>query len=302
MTSLLISILSRGHCLLEGVPGLAKTLMVSTLAQSMELDFRRVQFTPDLMPADITGTDILEVDAASGERRFRFVHGPIFTNVLLADEINRTPPKTQAALLEAMQERSVTVRGENHELEPPFFVLATQNPIELEGTYPLPEAQLDRFLMHVQVGYPTPEDERRILVLNRDEAKAGIRDNFAPPAVVPESTIMDGRKQILDLHLSDELEQYIVNVVVATRNPGAVNKDLEGQVMYGASPRACMGIDRAARAHAWLEGRDFMGRLELIPFVIVDLVACSPEDRVGDEATKIVVSPVPVEVAARESK
>ena len=137
--------------------------------------------------------------------------------------------------------------------------MATQNPIEQEGTYPLPEAQLDRFLLHAQVFYPTPEDERRILILNRDEAKVGIRDNFAPPALVPETAIMEGRKQILGLHLSDELEEYIVNVVVATRNPGAVNADLDGQVMYGASPRACMGIDRAARAHAWLEGRDYVG-------------------------------------------
>ncbi len=158
-----------------------------------------------------------------------------------------------------MEERQITVGENSYKLPDLFMVMATQNPIEQEGTYPLPEAQLDRFLLHVQVGYPTPEDERKILILNRDEAKVGIRDNFAPPEIVPESAIMEGRKQILGLHLSDELEEYIVNVVVATRNPGAVNKALDGQVMYGASPRACMGIDRAARAHAWLEGRDYVG-------------------------------------------
>ena len=252
---MLIALLCDGHLLVEGAPGLAKTRAIKVLAESVEGDFHRLQFTPDLLPADLTGTDIYRPQ----EGTFEFRKGPLFHNLILADEINRAPAKVQSALLESMEERQITVGENTYKLPDLFMVMATQNPIEQEGTYPLPEAQLDRFLMHVQVGYPTPEDERRILVLNRDEAKVGIRDNFAPPEIVPEATIMDGRKQILGLHLSDELEQYIVNVVVATRNPGAVNKDLEGQVMYGASPRACMGIDRAARAHAWLQGRDYVG-------------------------------------------
>ena len=252
---MLIALLCDGHLLVEGAPGLAKTRAIKVLAESIEGNFHRLQFTPDLLPADLTGTDIYRPQ----EGTFEFRKGPLFHNLILADEINRAPAKVQSALLESMEERQITVGENTYKLPDLFMVMATQNPIEQEGTYPLPEAQLDRFLMHVQVGYPTPEDERRILVLNRDEAKVGIRDNFAPPAVVPEATIMAGRKQILGLHLSDELEQYIVNVVVATRNPGKVNKDLEGQVMYGASPRACMGIDRAARAHAWLHGRDYVG-------------------------------------------
>jgi len=252
---MLIALLCDGHLLVEGAPGLAKTRAIKVLAESIEGNFHRLQFTPDLLPADLTGTDIYRPQDGS----FEFREGPLFHNLILADEINRAPAKVQSALLESMEERQITVGENTYKLPDLFMVMATQNPIEQEGTYPLPEAQLDRFLMHVQVGYPTPEDERRILVLNRDEAKVGIRDNFAPPDVVPEATIMAGRKQILGLHLSDELEQYIVNVVVATRNPGKVNKDLEGHVMYGASPRACMGIDRAARAHAWLHGRDYVG-------------------------------------------
>ena len=223
--------------------------------RSIEGSFHRLQFTPDLLPADLTGTDIYRPQDGT----FEFREGPLFHNLILADEINRAPAKVQSALLEAMEERQITVGEGSYKLPRLFMVMATQNPIEQEGTYPLPEAQLDRFLLHVQVGYPTPENERRILILNRDEAKSGERDAFAPPEVTLESVVMEGRQQILDLHLSDELEQYIVNVVVATRNPGAVNKDLEGQVLYGASPRACMGIDRASRAHAWINGRDYVG-------------------------------------------
>ena len=252
---MLIALLCDGHMLVEGAPGLAKTRAIKVLAESIEGNFHRLQFTPDLLPADLTGTDIYRPQDGT----FEFREGPLFHNLILADEINRAPAKVQSALLESMEERQITVGENTYKLPELFMVMATQNPIEQEGTYPLPEAQLDRFLLHVQVGYPTPADERRILVLNRDEAKAGIRDNFAPPDIVPEATILEGRKQILDLHLSDELEQYIVNVVVATRNPGAVNSSLDGQVMYGASPRACMGIDRAARAHAWLMGRDYVG-------------------------------------------
>jgi MoxR-like ATPase len=183
----------------------------------------------------------------------------LFHNLILADEINRAPAKVQSALLEAMEERQITVGARSYGLEDLFMVMATQNPIEQEGTYPLPEAQLDRFLLHVEVGYPTIEDERRILVLNRDEAKAGERDAFRPPELLSMGSIMQARQDILSLHLADELEEYIVNLVVATRDPGRVDESLDGQVMYGASPRASMGIDRAARARAWLAGRDFVG-------------------------------------------
>jgi MoxR-like ATPase len=252
---MLIALLCDGHLLVEGAPGLAKTRAIKVLAESIEGSFHRLQFTPDLLPADLTGTDIYRPQDGT----FEFRKGPLFHNLILADEINRAPAKVQSALLEAMEERQITVGEGSYKLPDLFMVMATQNPIEQEGTYPLPEAQLDRFLLHVQVGYPTPEDERKILILNRNEARSGERDAFAPPTPMPESVLMDARQQILNMHLSDELEQYIVNVVVATRNPGAVNKDLEGQVMYGASPRACMGIDRASRAHAWLQGRDYVG-------------------------------------------
>ena len=251
---MLITLLCDGHLLVEGAPGLAKTRAIKVLAESIEGDFHRLQFTPDLLPADLTGTDIYRPQ----EGTFEFRQGPLFHNLILADEINRAPAKVQSALLEAMEERQISVGQKSYPLEDLFMVMATQNPIEQEGTYPLPEAQLDRFLLHVQVGYPTIEDERRILVLNRDEAKASVRDAFQPPELLSRASIMDARQQILNLHLAPELEEYIVNVVVATRNPGAVDSSLEGQVLYGASPRASMGIDRAARAHAWLAGRDFV--------------------------------------------
>ena len=252
---MLIALLCDGHLLVEGAPGLAKTRAIKVLAESIEGDFHRLQFTPDLLPADLTGTDIYRPQ----EGTFEFRKGPLFHNLILADEINRAPAKVQSALLEAMEERQITVGDRSYPLEDLFMVMATQNPIEQEGTYPLPEAQLDRFLLHVEVGYPTIEDERRILVLNRDEAKSGERDAFQPPELLSLASIMQARQDILGLHLADELEEYIVNIVVATRNPGRVHESLEGQVMYGASPRASMGIDRAARAHAWLSGRDYVG-------------------------------------------
>ncbi len=252
---MLIALLCDGHLLVEGAPGLAKTRAIKVLSESIEGDFHRLQFTPDLLPADLTGTDIYRPQ----EGTFEFRKGPLFHNLILADEINRAPAKVQSALLEAMEERQISVGDKSYPLENLFMVMATQNPIEQEGTYPLPEAQLDRFLLHVEVGYPSIEDERRILVLNRDEAKKGERDAFQPPVLLPMDAIMQARQDILGLHLAPELEEYIVNVVVATRNPGAVHPDLDGQVLYGASPRASMGIDRAARAHAWLCGRDFVG-------------------------------------------
>ncbi|MEX1265429.1 MAG: MoxR family ATPase [Woeseia sp.] len=252
---MLIALLCDGHLLVEGAPGLAKTRAIKVLSESIEGDFHRLQFTPDLLPADLTGTEIYRPQDGT----FVFREGPLFHNLILADEINRAPAKVQSALLEAMEERQITVGEKSYPLSRLFMVMATQNPIEQEGTYPLPEAQLDRFLLHVQVGYPSVEDERRILVLNRNEALAGERDPFQPPELLPESSVMDARQQVLKLHLADELEQYIVNLVVATRNPGVVHESLNGQVMYGASPRACMGIDRAARARAWLDGRDYVG-------------------------------------------
>jgi len=252
---MLITLLCDGHLLVEGAPGLAKTRAIKVLAESIEGDFHRLQFTPDLLPADLTGTDIYRPQ----EGTFEFRRGPLFHNLILADEINRAPAKVQSALLEAMEERQITVGDRSYGLEDLFMVMATQNPIEQEGTYPLPEAQLDRFLLHVEVGYPTIEDERRILVLNRDEAMAGERDAFQPPELLSVASIMQARQDILRLHLAPELEEYIVNIVVSTRDPGRVHDSLDGQVMYGASPRASMGIDRAARAHAWLSGRDYVG-------------------------------------------
>jgi MoxR-like ATPase len=252
---MLIALLCDGHLLVEGAPGLAKTRAIKVLAESIEGDFHRLQFTPDLLPADLTGTEIYRPQDGS----FQFRKGPLFHNLILADEVNRAPAKVQSALLEAMEERQISVGEKTYKLPQLFMVMATQNPIEQEGTYPLPEAQLDRFLMHVQVGYPSVEDERRILVLNRNEARSGERDAFAPPEELSQATIMEARQQILNLHLAEELEQYIVNIVVATRDTGSVDATLTGQVMYGASPRAGMAIDRASRARAWLMGRDYVG-------------------------------------------
>ncbi|MDJ0759246.1 MAG: MoxR family ATPase [Woeseiaceae bacterium] len=252
---MLIALLCDGHLLVEGAPGLAKTRAIKVLSESIEGEFHRLQFTPDLLPADLTGTDIYRPQ----EGTFEFRKGPLFHNLILADEINRAPAKVQSALLEAMEERQITVGEKSYPLDDLFLVMATQNPIEQEGTYPLPEAQLDRFLLHVQVGYPTPEDERKILVLNRDEAKSSERDAFQPPELLSVDSVMDARQQILNLHLADELETYIVNIVIATRNAGSIDETLAGQIQYGASPRASIGIDRAARAHAWLAGRDYVG-------------------------------------------
>jgi len=252
---MLIALLCDGHLLVEGAPGLAKTRAIKVLSDSIEGTFNRLQFTPDLLPADLTGTEIYRPQEGS----FEFRKGPLFHNLILADEINRAPAKVQSALLEAMEERQISVGDKSYKLSKLFLVMATQNPIEQEGTYPLPEAQLDRFLLHVEVGYPSVKDERSILVLNRDEAKSNDEGSFIPTDLLSEKSIIEARQAILNLHLSDDLEQYIVNLVVATRDPGKVNPKLEGQILYGASPRACMGIDRAARAFAWLRGKDYVG-------------------------------------------
>ena len=252
---MLIAILCDGHLLVEGAPGLAKTRAIKVISDSIEGTFNRIQFTPDLLPADLTGTEVYRPQ----EGKFEFREGPLFHNLILADEINRAPAKVQSALLEAMEERQITVGDKSYKLSKLFLVMATQNPIEQEGTYPLPEAQLDRFLLHVEIGYPTVEDERKILSLNRDEARDSKNESFIPESILSETAILEAREAILNLHLTDDLEQYIVDIVTSTRDPVKVDSKLDGQVLYGASPRACMGIDRAARAYAWLKGKDYVG-------------------------------------------
>jgi MoxR-like ATPase len=250
LDQILMAILSRGHCLMVGVPGLAKTLIVRTLAQVLDLGFKRVQFTPDLMPSDITGTDILEEDEQTGAKTFRFIKGPIFTNVLLADEINRTPPKTQAALLEAMQEHSVTASGTTYTLTPPFFVLATQNPLEQEGTYPLPEAQLDRFMFHIQVDYPDEAEECSIV---KETTKAG---GERPRKVIGADEILHLQDVVERVPVSDHVIRYATRLVRATRPGESSAPGFIPEWLYcGAGPRACQYLILAAKARAALHGR-----------------------------------------------
>ncbi|WP_374944289.1 AAA family ATPase [Sphingomonas sp.] len=246
---LLIALLAGGHCLIEGVPGLGKTLLARTLGQALHLDFRRIQFTPDLMPSDILGTEVLEEDHGTGHRAFRFQQGPVFTNLLLADELNRTPPKTQAALLEAMQERTVSYAGVTHQLPAPFFVLATQNPLEQAGTYPLPEAQLDRFLLHVRVGYPTEAEERDILSQTTGAAQAAV------PQVMTGETVLALQRWVRDVHVSADLLDWVNRLVRATR-PGEGAPDVVARyVRWGAGPRAGQSLILASKARALLHGR-----------------------------------------------
>jgi MoxR-like ATPase len=251
---LLIALLADGHLLVEGAPGLAKTTAIKTLAAGLEADFHRIQFTPDLLPADITGTDIYRPQDGS----FRFQHGPIFHNLVLADEINRAPAKVQAALLEAMGEHQVTIGRTSYPLPELFLVMATQNPIEQEGTYPLPEAQLDRFLLYVRVRYPTVESERRIAELVRNQAQATPSDSRDQVTPVPQKVLLAARQHIWNVYLAPTLEEYIVQLVVATRDPTPYSETLKRWVRFGASPRATIGLERCARAHAWLEGRDYV--------------------------------------------
>ena len=252
---LLIALLADGHLLVEGAPGLAKTTAIKELAARIEADFHRIQFTPDLLPSDLTGTDIYRPQ----EGRFEFQPGPIFHNMLLADEINRAPAKVQSALLEAMGERQITVGRVTYPLPPLFLVMATQNPIEQEGTYPLPEAQLDRFLMHVRIGYPEADAEMRILDLARAKARADIQggDAVAPVRISAEA-IFAARRAVLDLHMSKEVERYLVEVVLATRDASDYDADLGRRIAFGASPRGTIALERCARAHAWLAGRDYV--------------------------------------------
>jgi MoxR-like ATPase len=247
---ILMAILAGGHVLLVGVPGLAKTLLIRSVAEAMRLDFRRIQFTPDLVPSDITGTEIMEENSATGARSFRFVRGPIFANIVLADEINRTPPRTQAALLEAMQEHSVTAAGETMRLPEPFFVLATQNPIEQEGTYPLPEAQLDRFLFDVRVGYPSADDEVSILRATTGAAQAALR-----PVLGAEEAVALQRA-VRDVAASEPALRYAASLARATRPDDATAPALvKRAVRWGAGPRAGQALVLGAKAHAFLAGR-----------------------------------------------
>jgi MoxR-like ATPase len=247
---LVIAILCRGHCILQGMPGLAKTLLVSTVASMLQLQFRRVQFTPDLMPADITGTDVLEEDRTTGKRVFRFIKGPLFGNVILADEINRTPPKTQSALLEAMQERQLTVGGESYPLPDPFFVLATQNPIEQEGTYALPEAQLDRFLFRVHLEYPSREEEISIC------KRVTTQYDFKPTPVLTGEEILTMQSLVRRVPVSDHVYEYAVSLARMTRpQENQLPRDLEGMIQWGAGPRASIYLLLAAKARAILRKR-----------------------------------------------
>lgn len=248
---ILIALLANGHLLVEGPPGLAKTRAVNALAHGVEGDFHRIQFTPDLLPADLTGTDIYRPETG----QFEFQSGPLFHHIILADEINRAPAKVQSALLEAMAEKQITVGRTTYPLPELFLVMATQNPLEQEGTYPLPEAQLDRFLLHLNVDYPDADTELAILQLTRNEA---LQQAAVKAPQMTQADIFSARKSILQLHLAPALEQYIVALVLASRQPANYDQQLSQWLAYGASPRATIALERCARAKAWLDGRDFV--------------------------------------------
>ncbi|MCY4532227.1 MAG: MoxR family ATPase [Gammaproteobacteria bacterium] len=250
---LLIALLADGHLLVEGAPGLAKTKAIKILAEGIEGEFHRIQFTPDLLPSDITGTEIYRVQDGT----FEFQQGPIFHNLILADEINRAPAKVQSALLEGMGERQVSFGRQTFPLPDLFLVMATQNPIEQEGTYPLPEAQLDRFLMQVNIDYPDASSERSILQLVRDEAMTKVNESLKPPRINQE-TIFGVRQEILNLHMAPVVEEYMVQLTMATRNPEAYGQDLASWLDYGASPRGTIALDLCSRANAYLQGKDFV--------------------------------------------
>ncbi|MGB5482454.1 MAG: MoxR family ATPase [Eudoraea sp.] len=251
---IIMVLLADGNLLLEGLPGLAKTRAISSLAKNLEAGLSRIQFTPDLLPSDITGTEIYQPDA---KEKFIFQPGPIFNNLILADEINRAPAKVQSALLEAMQERQVTVAGSTHKLDPLFMVMATQNPIEQEGTYPLPEAQMDRFLMHIIVDYPDRDSEIKVLDLVRNEENAAPKKK-EKTITIPQEIIFEARKEIHKIHVSTSIQNYIVDLVNATRTPEKYSEELDLWIDYGASPRASIALDKCSRVNAWLNERDFV--------------------------------------------
>jgi MoxR-like ATPase len=256
---LLIGLLANGNLLVEGLPGLAKTRAIKKLSKFLDAGLSRIQFTPDLLPSDITGSEIYY--SAEGKSEFRFQQGPIFNNLVLADEINRAPAKVQAALLEAMEERQVTVAGKTHVLPKLFLVMATQNPIEQEGTYPLPEAQLDRFLMHVYVDYPAENSERDIMLLVRGEeteTNDSAGSTASPQELVSQKVIFTARQEIHMVHMAAAVEQYIVALIEATRYPERYDKDLRKWIQIGASPRGTIGLDKCSRTYAWLKGRDYV--------------------------------------------
>ncbi len=250
---IMIALLADGHLLVEGAPGLAKTRAIKELARGVEGDFHRIQFTPDLLPADLTGTDIFRPQTGT----FEFQKGPIFHNLILADEINRAPAKVQSALLEAMAERQITVGGHSYPLPPLFMVMATQNPIEQEGTYPLPEAQLDRFLMHVLVDYPDASAEAEILKLSRAESHHNAHLS-EPEHELTQEALFKARDEVLDIYMAEEVEQYIVQLVIASRSPEKYDDKLARWIDFGGSPRATIALDRCARAYAWLKGKTFV--------------------------------------------
>jgi len=257
---IIIGLLANGNLLVEGLPGLAKTRAIKALAKNIEADFSRIQFTPDLLPSDVTGTEVYYQKDGKGE--FRFEPGPIFANIVLGDEINRAPAKVQAAMLEAMEERQVTVAGTTHRMPPLFMVMATQNPVEQEGTYPLPEAQMDRFLMHVNIEYTPVEDEVRIVELVRAEEVATNSDDSqqAPESVerIPQQAVFDARREIGQIHVSPAIGRYMADLVYATRIPEKYSEDLARWIDVGGSPRASLALDKCSRTHAWLNGRDFV--------------------------------------------
>jgi len=254
ISRLLIALLADGHLLVEGAPGLAKTRAVKELSEGVEGHFHRIQFTPDLLPGDLTGTDVYHPEDGS----FVFQPGPLFHQMILADEINRAPAKVQSALLEAMAERQITIGSKTYTLPELFLVMATQNPIEQEGTYPLPEAQLDRFLMYVKIDYPEAPVEHDILALARREARGETRKQDEKMKPIPQKTLFEARQQVLQVHTSEALENYLVQLVLATRKPEAYSEELKQWLRFGASPRATIALDRCSKAHAWLLGRDYV--------------------------------------------
>ena len=292
---LLIGLLAGGHCVLEGVPGLGKTLLVRTLGQALDLRFRRIQFTPDLMPSDILGTEILEEDHGTGHRHFKFQPGPVFTNLLLADELNRTPPKTQAALLEAMQEKTVSYAGVTHELPAPFFVLATQNPLEQAGTYPLPEAQLDRFLLHVRVDYPSEAEERDIIAQTTGSASASV------PRVMHGEDVLALQARVREVHLGQGLLEGITRLVRATRPGPAAPAEINAWVKWGAGPRAGQALVLASKARALLHGRFAATREDVLALAAPVLrhrlllsFAAEAEQRTTDDVVAALLRAVPL--------
>ncbi len=264
---LVIGLLANGNLLVEGLPGLAKTRAIKSLAENLAADFSRIQFTPDLLPSDVTGTEIYYTSGGAGE--FRFAPGPIFANIVLADEINRAPAKVQSALLEAMEERQITVAGKTHAMEPLFMVMATQNPIDQEGTYPLPEAQMDRFLMHVKIGYPASAHEVEVVRLVRAEEIAATASahaqevGSAAPERIPQETVFSARREIGGIYVSEPIERYMVELVYATRAPENYSHELRHWIEVGASPRASLALDKCSRTHAWLQGRDYVDPVDV---------------------------------------